>query len=164
MEENSFTQSPAFTQSTTKAAVVFPRCHSCLVLVTHWDKPKHTAQHSLPRQRWVPHTALGRLSLSTPCASTEACTYFALAQRCFVPSYFQLANMLSQPTWDANCAALTCLGHAFMAMGTLLPSGAKGLQQGCVKFRKQSHWDHEGCQEHPGYPQRLKFYFDIKIK
>lgn len=140
--KHSFTQSPAFTQSTAKAAVLFPCFHSHLVLVTHWDKPKHTAQHSLPRQRWVLHTTLGRLSLSTPFASTETCTYFALAQWCFVPSYFQLAKALSQPTWDANCAALTLLGHAFIATWTFLLSGAKSLQQWCSKFRKQSHWEH----------------------
>lgn len=69
--KQSLMQSPAFTQTTANAAVVFPCFHSHLVLVTHWNKPKHTAKHSLPRQCWVPHTALERLSLSTPFASTK---------------------------------------------------------------------------------------------
>lgn len=156
--KRNLTQSPAFPRSTATAAV-----DSCgFASIWFWWHTGTSASTQEPpgpsTGSWT-YTLLFKEFLPTPCASTETRTYFHSCPVMFCSQLF--------PVGRGAFATHEIQTELFSPIWTTCPSsvrGKKNMQQQHSQSRKQTQQKHEGCQEYLSYPQRLKFYFDIKIK
>lgn len=142
-----------------KAAAVFPCFHSCLVLVTHLRQAQaqaHSTAHP-PQSALCPAYCLRKTFSFHP-----LCRHWSVYILCSCPMMF--CSQLLPVGKGALPTHMWCKLRCFNPFGPCIhcnvntaPFRSKDLQQQCGIYGKQSHRDHKDCQEHPGYPQRLKF-------